>query len=107
MEETKGTGELKEMMLFLFSLAGAIDKAQADGKIDAADFMLLADPLMKAIPAFSGAGQLAGEWKDLDDAEQEDLRSFVKANFDIADDDLEAKVELALDVALRLGRFFG
>ena len=45
--------------------------------------------------------------KDLDDASKKDVLDWAKANYDIADDALEAKVEAALELALHSAQFVG
>lgn len=95
----------KEMLIFLFALHMTFDKANADGKIDTADLGLLMDPISKAVPALSDINQIEVEVKNATDQDIVDLKAFIKENYDIADDVLEAKIENALALAPRIAQF--
>lgn len=89
------------------SLHMAIDKAKADGKIDLADLPLLVDPLMKLIPAIPAVTGAMEKIKTLTPQERMDLNAKIKAVYDIADDELEAKVEEGMALLLHIGQFVG
>lgn len=96
-----GIDNLKAFLAFGLALGSSIEKSLADdGKITVGDAGNLLAPLMKAPAAFAGASEAFKEVADLDDEERADLNAYVKANFDIADDRLEAVVEEAFQIAL-------
>lgn len=93
--------ELKEMVSFGLSLGMAIDKSLADdGKISFADVGNLIAPIMKAPAAFMGADKALEELKNLDEEGKKEMNDFVKSEFDIADDKIEAIVEECIGIAM-------
>ena len=87
---------LKLALAFPLSLAMAYDEAKADGELTYMDLRLVLDPAMKAFPAIQALPQAWGELKDLSTHERDELYAWVKAEFDISDDELESKVENGL-----------
>lgn len=102
-----GINETKEVLAFAFSLHKAYELAQVDGKIDLFDANLLIDPVMKLVPAIKDVKLVIAEFKDMDSAERAELDQWIKDNYDIADDELEAKIEKGFSVVLALGEFLG
>lgn len=102
-----GVDGIKALLAFPLAVHMAYDKAKSDGTIDITDAAFLVDPLMKAIPAFQLVQQALDELKDLDETERGDVLAWAKAEYDIADDELELKVEKALGVALSIAEFVG
>lgn len=103
----QGTQALKDVLALPLSLHMAVDKAQADGKIDLQDVAFLLDPAMKVGAFIAGLSKVPGELADLSDAERADVHAWAKSTYDLADDKVEAMVESALGVALHLGQFLG
>jgi len=103
----KGIQEIKDVLAFGLSLQKAYSLAQADGKIGTADLGLLVDPMMKLMPAIENIKDVPAELKDLSDQERGELSSWVKASYDIADDELEKKIEGGIDLMLHLAAFLG
>jgi hypothetical protein len=99
-----GIKELKELVDLPLSLHMAYDKAQADGTIDAADLVFLADPIMKAPAAIMDAELAIEELKDLDEAERQELNDYIKLQYDISDDNLEEKVEAVIEAGLAVAK---
>lgn len=94
---SEGIENLKIALAGAIEFGNAIDKALADDKINLADAALLV-PLLPAIAATAKAAQKAGkEIGDLDDAEREQLKVFIKERFDLVDDVLEARLEKGID----------
>lgn len=97
--------ELKELVAFGLSLGSAIDRSLSDdGKITFADAGNLIGPIMKAPAAFAGAEQALVELNALDEEGKKELNEFVKSEFDIADDRIEAIVEESVGVAVGAAR---
>jgi len=100
-----GLENIKKVLAFSFSLAKAIDLARADGKIDYTDVQYLLAPAMKVVDAVAGAKQALAEIKDLSVEERAQLDAYIKAEFDISDDELEVKIEKGLALALHVAEF--
>ena len=98
---------LKDVLALPMSLHMAIEKAGADGKIDLSDVGLLVEPAMKIGPFANGLKNVPKALKELSDADRADVMSWAKTSYNLADDDLEEKIEKALSVALHLGQFVG
>lgn len=97
--------ELKELVDFGLALGMAVDKSLADdGKISFADAGNLIAPIMKAPAAFAGAEKALDELKALDDEGKKELHDFVKSEFDVHNDDVEAIVEECVDMAVSAAR---
>lgn len=103
----EGTDALKAVMALPLAIHMAIDKANADGKIDWNDAGFLLDPGMKVGPFVTALKAAPKQLKDLDDAERLDLNAWAKSTYDIADDKVEEKIEKALEVAIHLAQFVG
>jgi hypothetical protein len=102
-----GTQNIKEALEFVFALAQGFEKAYSDDKkIDWLDAQYLVNSLYKMPNAIAGADQILPELKDLDEAEREDLLAFAKTEFDLTDDDLEAKIEQGLQLAVQIYAFY-
>lgn len=97
---------LKEILVFLFSMHMGIDKAKADGEMTTADLAFLIDPMTKAVPAIQDADQVKVEIEQATDQDFIDLKTFIRENYDIADDDLEKKIEDAVALAPMVAKFF-
>lgn len=93
--------ELKELVSFGLAFGMAIDKSLADdGKITFGDVGNLIAPIMQAPAAFGGAQIALVELKALDEDGKKELNEFVKAEFNIADDKVEAIIEEAINMAV-------
>lgn len=102
-----GTKELKDALALAMSLHMAYDKSMEDGKLSVTDFTNLVDPMMKLLPALEGAKSIPAEMADLDAEEKEELVAWMKANYDLRDDELEAKIEAGLAVVVHIAQFVG
>jgi len=86
-----GISELKDVLKAGISIGEAL----ADG-IDIGDIVALMD-----LPAaIDGIKEVPAEVADLDEAELEEINDFIKTEFDLPDEDLEAFIEEALSWAL-------
>jgi len=105
MEE--GTQALKDVLALPMSLHMMVDLAKADGKIDANDLGLVLAPVMKVVPFIKALKDAPKQMADLSDQERKEVHAWAKAGYNIADDEVEKKVEAALGVALHIGQFLG
>jgi hypothetical protein len=97
--------ELKALVAFGLSLGMAIDKSLADdGKITFTDAGNLIAPIMKAPAAFSGAAQALAELKALSDEDRAELNAYVKSEFSIHDQHVEAVVEECVNMGTSAAR---
>lgn len=94
-----GIKEIKELLSFGFKLQKAITASLDDGKInvitDAPKFLTA---LLAAPKAFGGMNNIMAEIRDLDEAERQELLTFVQEEFELADQNLEYLIEDTLDV---------
>jgi len=103
----EGIQNLKDVLSLPMSLHMAVDKAGADGKYDANDLQYLIGPGMKVGAFISALGGALPELKDLSDEETQELYAWAKAEYDLADDAVEEKVESGLKLALHIAQFVG
>lgn len=98
---------VQEILSVVFAAVGAFQKAKAnDGKVDLLDIPFLLDPLMKLTPAIEGAELALGEWKAASDVQRAEVLAYLKENFDLADDKLEARIEVAMKLLVDAGGLF-
>ena len=97
--------ELKEVLDFALCLGNAFGESMKDGKLDYTDLINLWDPLTKAPDAVEGASKILSEIENLDAEKGKALVEYAKAKFDIPQDDVEAKVEAAMDLVLGITKF--
>lgn len=100
-----GVEGIKKVLAFPFSLVKAIDNAKADGEITLSDIPYFIEPVTKLGDAISNAKQAKDEIKDLSSAERAELETWVAENFDIADDQLEVKIEKGIGLMLHIAEF--
>lgn len=105
MSEVTDTKELKELLKFVIELGEALDKALVDKKFDITELGLLIAPLMQIGPAFEGLDKVGGEIKDLSEAEQLELVTFVKDELDLQSDKIEEVVEKGLELGVKVAGF--
>ena len=99
-----GTKEFDEMVSFGMGLGQAIAQALEDGKVNFSDVFKVLPALMSASDAFEGVENIPAELADLDDAEYANLVAKFKKEFDLDDDEVEAKVELGYQIALKVAQ---
>jgi hypothetical protein len=96
-----GTENLKKVLLFAIKLSEKVDEITQDG-FQWQDAVSLFPNLVDAIGVVKLAKDAYVEFLDLDEDEKNDVLAYVKAEFDIADDKLEAVVESALLVVVNV-----
>lgn len=99
--------ELKKVLKLPMSLHMAFDMAKADGKIDFMDAGLLIGPAMALLPAIQAYPSAVAQWKGASEEQKKEVYDWAKAEYDIADDMVEAKVEAGVSLVLEVGRFVG
>lgn len=92
-----GIENLKKVVVAAIHLANRIDQVTADGFQPLTDLVSLIPNLGEAVGVIRNGSDAWEEFQNLDDAERTDLQATVKAEFDIADDEVEALVEQAFD----------
>ena len=107
-EEKYGIQETKELLAFVFSLAEAIKKSNADGDFNWRDGLNFIEPLKTLGPAIDNIEDINPEVADLDADEWNELITFVSENWDLdnsdSDDDLSERIEDGLNAGIELVR---
>ena len=99
--------QIKDVVAPLLKLHMAYDKAMVDGKLGVEDIAFLVEPLIGLPAAISGAEAAVEQLKVLTEEGRKDVLDWAKASYDIADDELELKVESGLGLVLELAKFLG
>lgn len=100
--EKLGIEELKSVVSLGIALGEFVDHiADGLGLSDVPSGIKLVRHVPGAVAAIKSKKVLP-ELKDLDEAEKAELKSFIKTEFDIKDDELEIKIESALFVVIDL-----
>ena len=107
-EEKYGIQETKELLLFVFSLAEAIKKSNADGDFNWRDGLNFIEPLKKLGPAIDNIEDIIPEVADLDAEEWNELITFVSEQWDLdnsdSEDDISVRIEDGLNAGIELIR---
>ena len=107
-EEKYGIQETKELLSFVFSLAEAIKKSNADGDFNWRDGLNFIEPLKKLGPAIDNIEDIIPEIGDLDANEWNELITYVSEQWDLdnsdSDDDLSERIEDGLNAGIELIR---
>ena len=106
-----GIQQTKELLDFIFSLAEAVKKSASDGEFSWSDGLNFIEPLKKIAPAIDDIDQVIPEVMDLDASEWNELVDYIQGRFDIVatstdgeEDDIETKIEEALNAGIELLR---
>ena len=107
-EKKYGIQETKELLEFVFSLAEAIKKSNADGEFNWRDGLNFIEPLKRLGPAIDNIEEIVPEVADLDSEEWAELVEFVSSKWDLdtgdADDDISDRIEDGLNAGIELVR---
>lgn len=106
MSEERGIKETKEVLYFIFSFSKAFQESMADGDFDWYDAKNFVEPLRALGDAIDDIYDVIPEVQDLSAEEMQELSEYIKENFDIEDDDLEASIEKAIDTGVELMKLF-
>jgi hypothetical protein len=100
-----GIEQSKDMLKFVISLGNTLGKTLEDGKIGLTEIPQFLSPMLLAPSAISGAAEIPAEFSDLTDEEKAELVEFVKSEFDLPQDKIEAAVEDGLKLVADIHRF--
>ena len=107
-EEKYGIQETKALLLFVFSLAEAIKKSNADGDFNWRDGLNFIEPLKRLGPAIDNIEDIIPEVADLDAEEWNELITFVSEQWDLdnsdSEDDISVRIEDGLNAGIELIR---
>ena len=107
-EEKYGIQETKELLSFVFYLAEAIKKSNADGDFNWRDGLNFIEPLKRLGPAIDNIEDIIPEIGDLDANEWNELITYVSEQWDLdnsdSDDDLSERIEDGLNAGIELVR---
>lgn len=94
--------DVKELLSFGFGLTGAVISSLADGRVGITDLSHLLPVLPKLGPAIEGAHKIPGSLRDMTDEDCKKLCDWAKAEFNLVNDELEAKIEIVLQMVMQL-----
>jgi hypothetical protein len=97
-----GIKETKELLKFVIEVTEALDRSLEDGEIGFTDLSNLVSAMMASAAAFENVSLIPSEMKDLDKAEAAELYAYVKGELNLKDDKIEAAVEAALEIGLKI-----
>ena len=94
--------KIKGIVLFALTLAYTIKQDLIDKKISLTEAFGLLPQVMKIPELVADLPTVKEEWKNRTIEQLEELTEFVKSNFDIDDDKIEAVIEAGLDSVEKL-----
>ena len=97
-----GIEETKELLLPCMKLGEGIGKAFEDGKFTTWEGIMLSPKMLPIIKEAKDWREVIAEMKDIDPMEAEELKQFIRDNFDIAEDQLEARIEAGMFIVISL-----
>lgn len=100
-----GIENLKKAGKFGVSLGMQFEEATVDGKFTWADLFGFFDELIQIPGIVNNREAIAAEFKDLDATERDALLQYLKDEFNLDNDTLEAKIEKGFDIAFALLSF--
>jgi len=100
--EKLGIDKVKLALALGFSLGEQIEKAMEDGKFNLSDLPGFIDEFMQIQGVVESGKDVLAQALDLDAAERAEINTWAQAEFNIANDELEAKIESALDLAISI-----
>ena len=103
MAEERGIQETKELLEFVFSLAVAIKKSNADGEFNWRDGLNFIEPLKRLGPAIDNIEDIIPEVQDLDADEWNELVDFVSSKWDLNTEDSENDISERIEDGLNAG----
>lgn len=97
-----GIENLKKAGKFGVSLGMQFEEATADEKFTWTDLFGFFDELIQIPGIVNNRAAIVAEFKDLDETERNELLEYLKDEFNLDNDTLEAKIEKGLDIAFAL-----
>jgi len=101
-EVRQGIQETKDVVKFVIRLGEAGAKSLEDGKFSVSDLSNFINAAGALPAAIGGIGSVPAELKDMDVDERAELLAYIKEEFDIAEENIEAVVEKALTAVIGL-----
>ena len=98
----QGIQETKDVVKFVIRLGEAGAKSLEDGKFSVSDLSNFINAAGALPAAIGGIGSVPAELKDMDVDERAELLAYIKEEFDIAEENIEAVVEKALTAVIGL-----
>lgn len=96
--------ETKELIGLALKIANATGAALEDGKVDFVDIVKFTPVVGALASGLTGLEMIPSELSKMTEAEYKDLIEWAKAEFDIPQDRVEERVELALDAGLKIAQ---
>jgi hypothetical protein len=100
-----GIQETKDVISAGIAFGEGLGKALEDGAIGVGDIGHFIEVVVRLPEALEGINEVPVELKDLDEAELAELVTFIGEEFDIPQDEVEAKIEDTLIFMLELYRY--
>jgi hypothetical protein len=99
-----GTENIKKALALVIKVGTDLAKGLEDKKLSLAEYIGLGIDLLDAPSVIKSWSNIKAEFADLDATEREEILEWVKSEFDISDDKLEAQIEAALGVLEAIGK---
>jgi len=103
MKEKLGTKNLIKALDVIIDFAHKIKDAKSDGKVDILEHLHLVASAAKFGQVFLLVPKINEELKDLSPAEREQVTEYFESKFDLSNDQLEERLETALEALLAFG----
>ncbi len=100
-----GIDNLKKAALLGIDIGKQVETALADGKFSWVDSFGFLDELIKVPGIINSRKDIIAEYKDLTEAEREELKEYIQDNLDLINDELEGKIEKGLDIIFSILNF--
>lgn len=97
-----GTEAIKKVLMFGLLMVASMRDILKDKKVTFQEAIQLLPQVMQLPDLITQLPEVKAEWNDRDQAELEEINAFVKNNFDLDDDKLEAAIEGAFDVVISI-----
>lgn len=94
--------ETKQLLLWFFSMATAIEQSTADGKFNVLDLGKFFSTFHLIGPAFDNVSEIGNELKFLSLEDKVDLTKFIQKELDLENDKIETIVETSLESLIHL-----
>lgn len=102
-----GIEELKKVLAALVAVGMKVEQVTEDGFQVLSDSLALLPNVMDLVLVIKDGKDAWMQFNDLDDAERDEVLTFIKDKFDLDDDEVEDVVETGLDLIFSAGEFVG
>lgn len=106
--ENLGVDNIKKTIGAIISIGVSIIKAKADDdKISMSEAIgITVGSIPKVFNSVKNFGAVREEYNDLDDTEREDIKLWVREEFDLSNDYVEEKIEAGFEAIVAIEKFF-